>query len=755
MRTVRLLTWAIISAVVMTLFLNSISVIHAGAGEDRPKAVMVIVNRVNFEDITDPRYKNISRMISLGSLGVMTINTGGDYSDTDSYMTIGGGDRLTGSSLAGECYNRDEILVDGSRAWEAYFRNTGENSGDSEVLNIAVASAIKANDKKYRASTPGRLGTVLHEFGLTTAVIGNSDFVQYGPPNRLAANIVMDDLGRVDYGNVGRDLLKGDPKSPFGWKTDYERLETELKRVWDKADFIVIETGDTLRANSSSGSQFKQMVDYHRSMALRDADRFIGRLLDRVDNRIMIMLVSPLPTGLAFRDGTRLSPLVVAGGAVEPGTVLVSPTTRQSGLVANYDLTATVLSHLQIKKPAGIVGLPVQGVYGTGRDSGDQIGTVADVYSSLTADWRQRTGVLYYFTRYHWIVYGLVFLMIIFSYKKQNRCNVKLARFFMTGILLYPLAVFLVPLTGSLNRWLSIFLSLIILLILTVFFTKIKSDLKLFAAVSLVNVAPYVADVLTGARLMKKAALGYDLVVGGRFYGIGNEYMGIIIGSAILGAAVLFQMFPRAGKLPWLLSGSVFACLIIFFAAPWAGTNAGGALAAVSGFAVSMYCFTGRKATFRSALILAAILAGGFGVLVAVNYFFLSGSSSHIGRAVSSLLQGDLAVIWYTIQRKWVANIHLLKNSPFSVLLIMQVLIWAGLVLRNRVVIKEIFKDYPYFKAGITGMLSGALAAFIFNDSGVIASALMLNYLVVPVIIIAVSGYMTGGNNNSPANGGQ
>ncbi len=726
------LTLIILAAFLLSLFFTAATGWRparaaAAPGNDRPRVVMVVLNRITLADLSDDRYPNISKLISHGGLGLMTINTGGDYNDASAYVSIGGGNRFSAPQIAGESYNREELLPDGSRAVDVYVRNTGSEPGGSEVLNVTVPALLKVNRNKNIASVPGQLGKILHQAGLKTAVIGNSDTEPGSPANRPAVLIAMDDLGRVDYGNVARELLMPDRFSPYGWTTDYNKLKAELERVWDKSDLIIVETGDSLRSNDSNLQEMKRMIDSHRHIAVKNADRFVGWLLPRVDEKTMIMIVTPLPYVQAIRDGIRLSPLVIAGGGVEPGSVLVSPSTRQEALVANFDLAATVAAHLGVKNPEGLIGLPVTGIV-----RGSQAETVAEVQSWLVANWSQRSGVLYYFVRYQWIIYFLTLVQVITCFLAGQRWS----RFLLTAVLLYPLAILLVPLTGSANKWLAIFQSAAMLVLITYVMTHIRHNLKMFLAMSVVSVLPCVIDVLTGARLMKAAALGYDLIVGGRFYGIGNEYMGVVIGASILGAAVLLELYSRKHRWVFPLIGLGFAGLVVFFAAPGVGTNAGGSLAAVIGFAVSMYLFSGRKMTLRSVILILGALITGLAVLVLVNYFLLSGSSSHIGRAIDNALQGDLAALWYTVQRKLVANFYLLRHSPFSLILILQLLLGLAIAVRKQASLAVLAENNRYMVSGMAGMFFGALGAFAFNDSGVIAAAIMLNYLVVPLVLM-------------------
>lgn len=695
--------------------------------ENAPKVIVLIVNRVTLDELTNSKYQNIQSLIAMGGLGLTTINTGGDFTDMNAYVSIGAGDKLIGSALAGESYNRDEVLKDGSRAFQAYQRNTGQSPGFSQVLNISIANSMTANKSKYTLSVPGELGTALHKAGLKTAVIGNSDLALDDVPNRLAPVIAMDEWGRVDEGNVSQEMLVKDPGFPYGWRTDYSKIESELKRLLPLADFIVVESGDTLRANESSANQLKKMVEYHRARALAEVDRFIGVVLPEINRDTMFMLVTPLPDAQALREGNRLTPLVLAGGNIEPGSVLTSPTTRQTGLLANYDIAATVADHLKIKISPGIVGIPAQSVKTTGSQE-----FAAKLVKWLTANSIQRVGVLFYFTRYQWIVYALLIVTLITGYFLKL---MKTVRYLLTGLLLYPLVILLLPLGGSLNPWVTIVESLVLLALLTFLFARIKSDLGLYLAVAVANILPIVTDVLTGGYLMKRAALSYDLVVGGRYYGIGNEYMGVVIGTAILGTAAILQLYPKYKKILLIVSGVVFAGLIFFFAAPTIGSKAGGAITATIGFSVAVYLYVHNKISLKSVLVLLGALLAGVLVLAVFNYVIPVGEQSHIGRAFANLFQGNLGAIWQMILRKVTANYYLLQHSPFSTILLLQLISWCAVYYRRRKRLAELYNELPYLKAGMAAMFWGAMAAILLNDSGVIGAPLLLNYLIGPLAI--------------------
>ena len=78
---------------------------------------------------------------------------------------------------------------------------------------------------------------------------------------------------------------------------------------------------------------------------------------------------------------------------------------------------------------------------------------------------------------------------------------------------------------------------------------------------------------------------------GARFYGIGNEFMGVLVGSSIMAWALLVGKKASASRPERLASLLLFAGFITLVGAPALGTNAGGAVSAVFGFAAVWLAF--------------------------------------------------------------------------------------------------------------------------------------------------------------------
>ena len=75
---------------------------------------------------------------------------------------------------------------------------------------------------------------------------------------------------------------------------------------------------------------------------------------------------------------------------------------------------------------------------------------------------------------------------------------------------------------------------------------------KAFVFVALITLLALDIDLLTGATMIKSSVLGYDPMAGARYYGVGNEYMGVMIGCAILVSAAIYQAWHHRWVL-WLL----------------------------------------------------------------------------------------------------------------------------------------------------------------------------------------------------------
>ena len=149
---------------------------------------------------------------------------------------------------------------------------------EGNISNVDLPNLERINRKLNHPIKVGLLGSLLQRKGLKTAVIGNEN-TRLEETEVRAALITMNDQGVTNYGRVDGGLLKEDPASPFGLKTDYELLFQTYKEMKEKAHFIVIQTGDTHRLNKYHYFSDERLTNA-KKWIFQEVDLFLGRLLE-------------------------------------------------------------------------------------------------------------------------------------------------------------------------------------------------------------------------------------------------------------------------------------------------------------------------------------------------------------------------------------------------------------------------------------------------------------------------------------------
>ena len=160
-------------------------------------------------------------------------------------------------------------------------------------------------------------------------------------------------------------------------------------------------------------------------------------------------------------------------------------------------------------------------------------------------------------------------------------------------------------------------------------------------AVCVLMTAILLIDQWTGARLIQGSPLGYDVISGARFYGIGNEYMGALTGAACIGGPCIIERFVRYGR--WVTWG-VLLCLAVILsvlALPWWGANVGGAVTAFAAFGVLAILVTTYSITWKHIAVIAATLSLFIAAVFVLDSFRTVESQSHMGQTVELIRETE------------------------------------------------------------------------------------------------------------------
>jgi hypothetical protein len=211
--------------------------------------------------------------------------------------------------------------------------------------------------------------------------------------------------------------------------------------------------------------------------------------------------------------------------------------------------------------------------------------------------------------------------------------------------------------------------------------TRRRDPLAPFGLVCLLTVAVLGIDVMTGSRLQLETPFGLSLIEGGRFYGIGNEALGIYGITALFAAAwlalVALRRYPLSRRPALAAVAAVAVFAVVATGWPGFGGKVGGTLAMVPCFLLLLVAVAGIRLSGRRVLLIAVSGLALFAVFALVSYFTGITGKSDIGTFAGDALHGRAGGL---LLRKIGSNLGSLSVSMFSPLVPIVVLV-TGLML--------------------------------------------------------------------------
>jgi hypothetical protein len=487
-----------------------------------------------------------------------------------------------------------------------------------------------------------------------------------------------------------------------------------------------------------------------RATALRAADAAAGRIAAEEPAGARLMVA-----GLADDAAPHLRAVIVTGPGYQAGR-LAAASTRQPGMTLITDLTPTVLGWRGVAVPPATVGSPVTA---DPRGGTSLAAVVRGLTGQDTAAQVYRSTVLTFFLIYGFgegVVFALLALLLRGTdpARRQRRRRAYTIAGVTAGAV--PAATFL----ASLVPWWLLPHPAVLLYGLAAAWTAViavvalagpwrRSPLGPPGVVAAVTVAVIGLDVMTGSRLQLGTPFGLSALAAGRFYGVGNNALGVYGASGLLLAAWAATSLGAAGPEPEpggrrraVLAVSAIA-LFVVVAAGWPGFGAkvGGTIAMVPGFLLLLAAVAGIRVTWRRALLILAsglVLVTGFAVL---DYLVPSAGPSDIGAFVGHVLHGGSGGI---LQRKISANVGSLTTTVYSPI-VPVVVVAAALILAwpHRFRLDGLNRAYaalPLLRPALAAMWLVAVLGWIADDSGVTvpAAAIPLALMLVIAVTAAV-----------------
>jgi len=568
-------------------------------------------------------------------------------------------------------------------------------------FQIGVGPLGEANERAHTSAVPGLLGSRLREHGITTALIAYQAWERpHVPPT---AAVIMDATGHINGGGIYRPAQI----TPMGKQLDLAQVRSVVTEQLHRHPVV--------------------LLDLIGVAPLKHADSAIATATEtaRREGACVCLLAAFAP---AYKQEERRSMGFVVRlvqGERTTATLLTSLSTRWPGVVVPADLAPTILdsyvhppfelylpravSEFRSSLHRDMTGRPMKAI--PTRDAAVQLDRLDRM---LTDQFLLEGKAARLYAIYMILLAGATFVIGA----RRRQCARWLAFPALVGLAL-PIGLLVCPVAGvGQTRQLAAACAASVAIGLLAFLLGRGTQGP--RILLLIGAATIVADPLLGSPLIRFSPLGFGAVTGARFYGIGNEYAGVLGAMAPIYLGLLLGGHPRVG---WAaaLAGAI---VVLVVGAPWGGANWGGCVSVAAGL-LAMWVALAPRNRWRRVLVAACGLLVAAALPATLDLLQPEHSRSHIGAAASALIAGQLDATRDTAVRKLEMNWRMAQLASWWWLLAPVGLLGIWELVRRS---KERWRQAVAapIRAGVLGALVMALVALIVNDSGVVMFGMAL-----------------------------
>lgn len=689
---------------------------------EESKVIYISMNRANMDDLQIiPVLKE--KLSKSGYIGLM--NTRGDQGNDDarSYASIGAGCRA--NVVNNEVISFENLTDENSKIYKA---STGENP--KGINNLFINKSINNNiESGSYGSTLGLLGQTLSDNNKKVALLGNSDIVENNQLIKIRNSglICMDTLGRVDSGNVD-DITVKDLNMPYGLRTDYDKLTDDTKTYYESSHALFIELGDTYRLDEYKLNLNENTYNKTKKQIYSYINTYLKEVFNMIGENDVVYIVSEFPSTLDYNNKRRLAPVIKFSDNKKG--LLESATTRRDGIIANLDLGVDILNEFGLKNEA-MIGRTLNSM-----EKDDNMDFLSSQYEKIVSINNIRSTVVNTFVGIvsaSWVI-AMLALLCKDKLPHKEKIFVILKELIKLGLIM-PLTLLLSPIFNFKSQ-LGLVSGVIVMTILLYLSGRLlfkDNDIKQMGYYAFLTITLIVIDSVIGTPLMKNCIMSYDAIVGARYYGVGNEYEGVTIASAVFALSVLLN----CKKIPKWFTIVLSVVILITSAFPSMGANVGGAISECIAYLLFIMLIFDAKLDFKKIMILG--LSAVVLVLIFASLDLILGMESHLGVFTQQILQEGPQAILNTFGRKISMNLKLAKSSVWVNILLVGIAVIGIFIFRPSKHMKNISNKYPMIFKGFIASMVGCLITLLVNDSGIVAAATASIYILIPILIISIN----------------
>ena len=453
-----------------------------------------------------------------------------------------------------------------------------------------------------------------------------------------------------------------------------------------------------------------------------DAARDLVSSVPQFSDNVLLMVVSTSPSVASAADGDELGTVIAAWGdpdalltAEGPPRALTSGSTRRPGVVADVDPAATVAEWLRLPYD---VGAPVER---TGEPA------PLDLYDRYLQQRRLAVPA----AAASWglmLLFGLAGVLALAFRRRVSPRTLAVTGALAGSLPWLALGLLLVGHLPSLTVTTAVPFLLVILFAGVVFTRWVEANRGIFVALTACG------SVILGI-LAFEAALGWPAAVtplagggqldGGRFFGMPNVEIGIVLGSAMFAA----HRLPVGTGVLLLMACGVVA------GSPWTGSNFGAAITLFAAAGVWLG-IRRRRPWWTIALITGAGTAIGMAA-IAVMHGYLTDRPTHI-TAFLEHTNSVAGVVDRLVGRLGV-GVDQLKDTPLAAIPVVGTLVLLVVVLRPPAAVARSFEGHDAWRDAVLVILLASIVAYLANDTGAAALGFGFGFALAGLIDVSLA----------------
>lgn len=669
------------------------------------KLVVITISGATLEDLLSS--KQLRDIANEGCIGLINMRSSGSNNLYKPCLTLGSGQK---SEVSYELLN--SIKVDSSMKLK-YENLTLNPCIEGNIVNLSINKIIQVNSNTLYNALPGKLGSALRSKGYKTAFIGG--FWHDGFVKSPAFFIAMDKYGLSDYGEL--DTIFANER------IDNDKLIEAFLTYKDKADFIVIELGEIESLFNDRNLYTNESYNVSKNIILSKYDEILNIIRHNIDfESTTLCVVSPYSFDVLKQDTELLSPIIIFNGGKTRG-LLTSRTTRRPGILSDVDFAPYVLRYFDLNAE-GYLGYPIERIFET-----EPILYITDLNSIVTLGSMSRSPIL------KGLALLIIAILIIFVLKiiKNSTSCTSVIDFLMEFTLIVPLFILIEGILGfsytAIKAAFIIAASLIFTITANI---ALKKRIDRIILITFLVVTCLVSDMITGQNMLKYSVLSYDPIIGARFYGIGNEFLGVIIGCGLVFSGSILEKNQTHKKRLVLF----LITLPILIGLPWFGANIGGLITAMLGFVI--FILMEYKYSLKSAAKI-GIISSVLSLILVLGINLIKGAESHLGKMIGQAQSNGLLTIYNMAYRKASMAVRLIRYTIWSKVLVAFIISVSVFSLKHHYLINNLFMKNMHMKNVLISGLISCTAAILFNDSGIVTAAMIMPYVFFSMFLLSDS----------------